>query len=56
MSEIAKLLTETEGRLYDFGIMDEQFIQGVKLLCELGFEIEVQCIIGEYENFIFHNA
>ena len=56
MKDVAILLGETKDRLYDFGMMDEQFIQQVKLLCELGFETEVNCMIHDFENFIFNNV
>ena len=56
MKDVAILLGETKDRLYDFGMMDEQFIQGVKLLCELGFEVEVNCMLNDFENFIFNNV
>ena len=56
VKNIAILLGETEERLYKFGMTDEQFIQNCKLLCELGFVDEVNCIIYEFENFIFNNS
>ena len=56
MKEISITLQETEERLYNFGITDEFFIQNCKLLCELGFADEVQCIIWEYENFLYNEG
>jgi len=56
MKDISITLQETEERLYNFGITDETFIQNCKLLCELGFADEVQCIIWEYENFLVNEG
>jgi len=55
MSEISIRLGELESMLYDNGLHYEPFIQECKLLCELGFVDEINCIIHEYENFIVTN-
>lgn len=55
MSEISIRLKELEENLYNFGINSEIVIQEVKLLCELGFETEVNCIIHDFENYCFNN-
>jgi len=55
MSDISIQLAELEEMLYTFGLGHEPFIQECKLLCELGFADEVQCIIWEFENFIVTN-
>jgi len=54
MSEISIRLGELEEMLYTFGLSYEPFIQEVKLLCELGFADEVNCIIWEFENHCFN--
>ena len=54
MSEISIRLGELEEMLYTFGLSYEPFIQECKLLCELGFADEVQCIIWEFENHCFN--
>ena len=53
MSEISIQLQELEEMLYTFGLGHEEFIQECKLLCELGFADEVQCIIWEFETKVF---
>jgi hypothetical protein len=54
MSEISIQLQELEEMLYTFGLGHEPFIQECKLLCELGFADEVQCIIYEFETKVFN--
>ena len=54
MTEISIRLGELEEMLYTFGLSYEPFIQEVKLLCELGFADEVNCIIWEFENHCFN--
>ena len=54
MSEISIRLGELEEMLYTFGLSYEPFIQECKLLCELGFDDEVNCIIWEFENHCFN--
>ena len=54
MSEISIRLSELEEMLYTFGLSYEPFIQECKLLCELGFVDEVNCIIWEFENHCFN--
>ena len=56
MSDISIRLDEMKENLYNYGFTNESFIQECKLLCELGFAAEVNCIIWEYENFIFNNV
>ena len=56
MSDISIRLDEMKVNLYNYGFTYEPFIQECKLLCELGFVDEVNCIIWEYENFIFNNV
>ena len=56
MSDISIRLDEMKVNLYNYGFTYEPFIQECKLLCELGFATEVNCIIWEYENFIFNNV
>ena len=53
MNAISLRLEELEDMLYTFGLGHEPFIQECKLLCELGFAIEVQCIIHEFETKVF---
>lgn len=55
MSEISIRLNELEENLYNYGIHSELVIQEVKLLCELGFVDEVNCIIYDFENYCFNN-
>ena len=55
MSDISIRLENLKEDLYDFGIHSEIVIQECKLLCELGFADEINCIIHEYENFIVTN-
>lgn len=54
MSEISIRLIELEEMLYTFGLSYEPFIQECKLLCELGFADEVNCIIHDFENYCFN--
>jgi len=55
MSEISIRLEQFSDDLYNFGIHSEIVMQECKLLCELGFVDEVNCIIWEFENFIMTN-
>ena len=54
MNAISLRLAELEEMLYTFGLGHEEFIQECKLLCELGFADEVQCIIYEFETKVFN--
>ena len=54
MSEISMRLDDLNEMLYTFGLGHEPFIQECKLLCELGFAVEVQCIIHEFETKVFN--
>lgn len=54
MKRILERLIELEEMLYTFGLSYEPFIQECKLLCELGFADEVNCIIWEFENHCFN--
>ena len=54
MNTISLRLEELEEMLYTFGLGHEPFIQECKLLCELGFDAEVQCIIYEFETKVFN--
>ena len=54
MKTISLRLAELEEMLYTFGLGHEPFIQECKLLCELGFDAEVQCIIYEFETKVFN--
>ena len=54
MNALSLRLAELEEMLYTFGLGHEPFIQECKLLCELGFADEVQCIIWEFENHCFN--
>ena len=54
MSEISMRLDDVEAMLYTFGLGHEPFIQECKLLCELGFADEIQCIIHEFETKVFN--
>lgn len=53
MNALSVRLEELEDMLYTFGLGHEPFIQECKLLCELGFADEVQCIIHEFETKVF---
>jgi len=55
MNTISLRLEQLKEDLYNFGIHSEIVMQECKLLCELGFDSEVQCIIWEFENFIVTN-
>ena len=55
MNTISLRLTELSEMLYTFGLHYEPFIQECKLLCELGFVDEINCIIHDFENFIVTN-
>ena len=55
MNTISLRLEELRENLYNFGIHSEIVIQEYKLLCELGFVDEVNCIIWEFENFLVTN-
>lgn len=54
MKRILERLIELEEMLYTYGLSYEPFIQECKLLCELGFADEVNCIIWEFENHCFN--
>jgi hypothetical protein len=54
MSEISIRLADLEEMLYTFGLGHEEFMQECKLLCELGFADEVNCIIWEFETKVFN--
>jgi hypothetical protein len=54
MNALSLRLAELEEMLYTFGLAHEPFIQECKLLCELGFYVEVQCIIHEFETKVFN--
>ena len=54
MSEISMRLDDVEAMLYTNGLSYEPFIQECKLLCELGFADEIQCIIHEFETKVFN--
>jgi len=54
MNAISLRLAELEEMLYTFGLGHEPFIQECKLLCELGFDAEVQCIIYDFETKVFN--
>ena len=56
MSDISIRLDEMKDNLYNYGFTNENFIQECKLLCELGFAAEVNCMIHDFENFIFNNV
>jgi len=55
MKTLSLRLEQFESDLYNFGIHSEIVMQECKLLCELGFADEINCIIWEYENFIVQN-
>jgi hypothetical protein len=55
MKTLSLRLEQLESDLYNFGIHSEIVIQECKLLCELGFVDEVNCIIHDFENFIVTN-
>ena len=55
MSDISIRLSELEDNLYNFGLNSEVVVQEVKLLCELGFETEVNGILHDFENYCFNN-
>lgn len=55
MSEISIRFQELEENLYNYGIHSEIVIQECKLLCELGFETEVNGILHDFENYCFNN-
>ena len=55
MSDISIRLEQLREDLYNFGIHSEIVMQECKLLCELGFVDEINCIIWEFENFIVTN-
>ena len=54
MNAISLRLAELEEMLYTFGLGHEPFIQECKLLCELGFVDEVNCIIYDFETKVFN--
>jgi hypothetical protein len=54
MNTISLRLAEAESMLYTNGLSYEPFIQECKLLCELGFADEIQCIIHEFETKVFN--
>lgn len=54
MSEISMRLDDLEEMLYTFGLGHEPFKQECKLLCELGFDAEVLCIIHDFETKVFN--
>ena len=54
MNTISLRLAELSEMLYTFGFNYEPFVQECKLLCELGFADEVNCIIWEFENHCFN--
>jgi hypothetical protein len=54
MSDISIRLEQLKEDLYTFGFNYEPFVQECKLLCELGFVDEVNCIIYEFENHCFN--
>ena len=54
MNALSLRLAELEEMLYTFGLGHEPFIQECKLLCELGFDDEVQCIIYDFETKVFN--
>lgn len=54
MNALSLRLAELEEMLYTFGLGHEPFIQECKLLCEMGFADEVQCIIYEYETKVYN--
>lgn len=54
MNALSLRLAELEEMLYTFGLGHEPFIQECKLLCELGFDAEVQCIIYDFETKVFN--
>ena len=55
MKTFSLRLEQLKEDLYNFGIHSEIVIQECKLLCELGFADEINCIIHEFENFIVTN-
>jgi len=55
MKTVSLRLEELSEMLNTFGFNHEPFIQECKLLCELGFVDEVNCIIHDFENFIVTN-
>jgi len=54
MSDISIRLADLRENLYNHGFTYEPFVQECKLLCELGFVDEVNCIIYEFENHCFN--
>jgi hypothetical protein len=54
MNALSLRLADLEEMLYTFGLAHEEFIQECKLLCELGFADEVQCIIHDFETKVFN--
>ena len=54
MNTISLRLDQLREDLYTFGFNYEPFVQECKLLCELGFDAEVQCIIHEFETKVFN--
>ena len=54
MNALSLRLAELEEMLYTFGLGHEPFIQECKLLCELGFVDEVNCIIYDFETKVFN--
>ena len=55
MSDISIRLENLKEDLYNNGFHSESFLQECKLLCELGFVDEINCIIHEFENFLVTN-
>ena len=55
MKTFSLRLEQLKEDLYNFGIHSEIVIQECKLLCELGFVDEINCIIHDFENFIVTN-
>ena len=54
MNAISLRLEELSEMLYTFGLGHEPFIQECKLLCELGFVDEVNCIIHDFETKVYN--
>ena len=54
MNTISLRLEELRENLYTFGFNYEPFVQECKLLCELGFVDEVNCIIHDFETKVYN--
>ena len=55
MSDISIRLDNLKEDLYNNGFHSESFLQECKLLCELGFVDEINCIIWDFEYYMSTN-